>query len=59
MPHHNLKVVEIVGYRGRINAVEHVMYLIDNAIALEKIVIDPIQRWAYHHTGAGKSLDAQ
>ncbi|KAK9920324.1 hypothetical protein M0R45_028879 [Rubus argutus] len=48
-PHHNLNYL---------NAVENVNYLIhNNAIALEKIVIDPIQRWAYHHNGARKSLD--
>ncbi|XP_008227423.1 PREDICTED: F-box/FBD/LRR-repeat protein At5g22700-like isoform X2 [Prunus mume] len=46
-PHPNLKVAEIVGYRAEICVVEHVMYLIKNAIALEKLVIDPVRRWEY------------
>lgn len=54
-PHHNLKVVEVVGYRGRTNAVEHVMYLIENAVGLERIVIDPVQHWTHHHTGADRT----
>ncbi|PQQ14451.1 putative FBD-associated F-box protein [Prunus yedoensis var. nudiflora] len=44
-PHHSLKVVEIVGYRARASAVEHIMFLIKSAVALEKIVIDPLRRW--------------
>ncbi|KAK9928666.1 hypothetical protein M0R45_025790 [Rubus argutus] len=44
-PHHHLKVVEIVGYRGRKGDVQRVMYLVKNALALEKIVIDPVPRW--------------
>nr|XP_011458546.1 PREDICTED: putative F-box/FBD/LRR-repeat protein At3g59240 [Fragaria vesca subsp. vesca] len=44
-PHHSLKVVEIMGYRGYQCAVEHVLYLIVNAVALEKIIIDPVRRW--------------
>ncbi|KAL6288953.1 hypothetical protein ACE6H2_006463 [Prunus campanulata] len=46
-PHHYLKVVEIVGYRGRRLAVAQVMHLIKSAVALEKIVIDPVRRWLY------------
>lgn len=44
-PHGYLKVVEIVGYRGRKGDVQHVMYLVKNALALERIVIDPVRRW--------------
>ncbi|PQM33011.1 hypothetical protein Pyn_31492 [Prunus yedoensis var. nudiflora] len=55
-PHHNLKIVEIVGYRGRINAVEHVMYLIENVVALDKLVIDPVTRWCYHPTGINRDI---
>ncbi|XP_008236184.1 PREDICTED: putative FBD-associated F-box protein At5g56700 isoform X1 [Prunus mume] len=46
-PHHYLKVVEIVGYRARASAVDHILFLIKSATALEKIVIDPLRRWAY------------
>lgn len=34
--HHNLKIVGIVAHRNRINAVEHVMYLINNVVALRE-----------------------
>ncbi|PQQ20711.1 hypothetical protein Pyn_26307 [Prunus yedoensis var. nudiflora] len=54
--HHNLKIVEIVGYRGRINVVEHVMYLIENVVALEKLVIDPLTHWCYHPTGINRDI---
>ncbi|KAA8534056.1 hypothetical protein F0562_031573 [Nyssa sinensis] len=40
-PHQYLKLVEMVGYYGRISDVELAMYFIENAIALQKIVIDP------------------
>ncbi|KAL6281874.1 hypothetical protein ACE6H2_012810 [Prunus campanulata] len=46
-PHPNLKVVEIVGYRADICVVKQVMYLMKNATALEKLVIDPVRRWEY------------
>ncbi|XP_016647908.1 PREDICTED: uncharacterized protein LOC107880546 [Prunus mume] len=46
-PHPYLRVVEIVGYRGRRLAVTQVMHLIKSAVALEKIVIDPVRRWLY------------
>ncbi|XP_061999254.1 probable disease resistance protein At5g66900 [Rosa rugosa] len=51
-PHHCLKVVEIIGYRGRPHIVEYVMDLVENAVALEKIVIDPIEpeNWSCYHT---------
>jgi hypothetical protein len=39
--HKYLKVVEIAGYSGRICELEFVTYLIKNAVALEKILIDP------------------
>ncbi|CAL9031154.1 unnamed protein product [Prunus brigantina] len=50
-PHHYLKVVEVLKYRGRRNIVEHVMFLIENAFALEKLVIDPTNRDC-HHSGS-------
>lgn len=40
-PHKYLKLVEIVGYYGRSSDDEFVMYLIKNAVALKRIVIDP------------------
>lgn len=45
--HPNLKVVEVVGYRAHPRVGEHVMHLIKNVAALEKIVIDPVRRWWY------------
>ncbi|KAI5315663.1 hypothetical protein L3X38_044839 [Prunus dulcis] len=46
-PHHCLKVVEIIGYRGRESAVKHVLYLIKSLVAPEKIIIDPVQLFEY------------
>ncbi|XP_062006521.1 uncharacterized protein LOC133723647 [Rosa rugosa] len=43
--HHFLKVVEIIGYRGRADT--HVMFITRNAVSLEKIVIDPVRRWLF------------
>lgn len=40
-PHQHLKLVEIVGYYGRTSDDEIAMYFIENAVALQKIVIDP------------------
>jgi hypothetical protein len=52
--HHCLKVVEIEGYRGQTHIVEYVMDLIESAVALEKIVIDPMQPndWFCNHHAA-------
>ncbi|XP_004307296.1 PREDICTED: putative FBD-associated F-box protein At5g56700 isoform X2 [Fragaria vesca subsp. vesca] len=41
--HHKLKDVEIIGYRGITCAIQHVNYLIENAVALKKLVINPMQ----------------
>lgn len=41
--HHKLKDVEIIGYRGITCAIQHVNYLIENAVALKKLVINPVQ----------------
>ncbi|KAI3783513.1 hypothetical protein L1987_42597 [Smallanthus sonchifolius] len=40
-PLKNLKLFKILGYYGRISDFELAAYVIDNAVALEKIVIDP------------------
>ncbi|BBH03239.1 Protein with RNI-like/FBD-like domains [Prunus dulcis] len=51
-PHHYIKVVEVFGYCGRTNAVEHVMFLMENVVALEKLVIVPYWSWDCHHSGS-------
>ncbi|CAL9029679.1 unnamed protein product [Prunus brigantina] len=51
-PHHYIKVVEVLGYCGRTNAVEHVMFLMENVVALEKLVIVPYWLWDCHHSGS-------
>ncbi|GJR30152.1 putative reverse transcriptase domain-containing protein [Tanacetum coccineum] len=40
--HERLKLLEIGGYFGRISDLELAVYVIDNAPALKKIVIDPV-----------------
>ncbi|GFP93265.1 F-box/FBD/LRR-repeat protein at5g53840 [Phtheirospermum japonicum] len=40
-PHQHLKMVKFSGYYGRASDVELVMYLVDNCVVLEKIIIDP------------------
>ncbi|XP_050383071.1 F-box/FBD/LRR-repeat protein At4g26340-like [Argentina anserina] len=45
-PHHELRVIEVVGYRARRFAAKHVMLLLKNAVALEKLVIDPVRHWS-------------
>ncbi|KAM5561683.1 hypothetical protein ABKV19_022339 [Rosa sericea] len=50
-PHHELKVIEIVGYRARRFAAKHVILLLKNAVALEKLVIDPVR-----HRSRGPSM---
>ena len=37
----SIKVVEILGYSGSNRDVEFVIYIIKNAVSLEKLVIDP------------------
>ncbi|KAI7741284.1 hypothetical protein M8C21_021612 [Ambrosia artemisiifolia] len=39
--HEHLKLLEIIGYYGRISDLELAVYAIDHAAALKKIVIDP------------------
>ncbi|OMO82692.1 hypothetical protein COLO4_22884 [Corchorus olitorius] len=40
-PHQHLKVVELAGYYGRVSDVDFAMYLIKNAVALERMIIIP------------------
>ncbi|PRQ16460.1 putative F-box domain, leucine-rich repeat domain, L domain-containing protein [Rosa chinensis] len=54
--HHNLKVVQVVGYRARKIIATCVNYLIENVLSLEKIVIDP-RRPGFHYTGMGKRIE--
>lgn len=51
-PHHYIKVVEVLGYSERTNAVEHVMFLMENVVALEKLVVVPKRSWDWHHSGS-------
>ncbi|CAK9183665.1 unnamed protein product [Ilex paraguariensis] len=39
--HQNLEEVEVFGYYGRKSELELVIYLLENAVALKKIIIDP------------------
>ncbi|KAL6130393.1 hypothetical protein ACLB2K_068772 [Fragaria x ananassa] len=41
--HHKLKDVQIIGYRGITCAIQHVNYLIENAVALKKLLIILVQ----------------
>lgn len=43
-----LKVIELRGYCGRTSDVELLMYFVENAAALEKIVIDPRSQLPAH-----------
>lgn len=43
-PHKNLKTLEILGYYGRVSDFELVLYAIENAAGLKKILIDPRHR---------------
>ena len=40
-PLQHLKVVELLGYYGRRSELELVEYFLENAIVLEKLIIDP------------------
>ncbi|XP_020420250.1 uncharacterized protein LOC18776706 [Prunus persica] len=51
-PHHYIKVVEVLGYCDRTNALEHVTFLMENVVALEKLVIVPYWSWDCHHSGS-------
>ncbi|KAM1811682.1 hypothetical protein ACFX12_028289 [Malus domestica] len=46
-PHNYLKVVEIVGYRAHACVIQHVMFLMESIVELEKIVIDPVRHWCW------------
>ncbi|XP_038696480.1 F-box/LRR-repeat protein At3g58900-like isoform X2 [Tripterygium wilfordii] len=54
-PHQCLKVVEIIGFQGCTIDNEFAAYLVENAVMLEKIIIDPRQPlllgtpWEYDH----------
>ncbi|KAH0660946.1 hypothetical protein KY289_029694 [Solanum tuberosum] len=41
-PLHHLKVLKLYGYYGRTSELELVRYFLENAIVLEKILVDPI-----------------
>lgn len=56
-PHQCLKAVKLCGFVGYANEIELAMYLIENAMELEKIIIEPNKEklpfWATH---ASKNL---
>ncbi|KAH0681220.1 hypothetical protein KY284_022305 [Solanum tuberosum] len=41
-PLHHLKVLKLYGYYGRTSELELVRYFLENAIVLEKILVDPL-----------------
>ncbi|XP_018623283.1 F-box/LRR-repeat protein At3g26922-like isoform X2 [Nicotiana tomentosiformis] len=47
-PLHHLKVLRLSGYYGRTSDVELVRYFLENAIALEKIIVDPRAQDVYY-----------
>ncbi|KAF8393760.1 hypothetical protein HHK36_019958 [Tetracentron sinense] len=44
-PHNQLKEIEFSGFLGNQNEIELAIYLLDNAIALERMVIDPLRKF--------------
>lgn len=48
--HFELKEVEICGFRGRTNELELALYLLDNAISLQRMILTPRRR-LYHGSG--------
>ncbi|XP_055835695.1 uncharacterized protein LOC129904179 [Solanum dulcamara] len=53
-PLHHLKVVRLYGYYGRTSELELVRYFLENAIALEKIIVDPLELCDFHIMGEPK-----
>nr|XP_009803120.1 PREDICTED: uncharacterized protein LOC104248545 isoform X2 [Nicotiana sylvestris] len=47
-PLHHLKVLRLSGYYGRTSEVELVRYFLENAIALQKIIVDPRPQHVYY-----------
>lgn len=47
-PHNYVKVLEILGYHPRPCVDQHVKFLIENLVGLEKIIVDPVVRhWCW------------
>lgn len=53
-PLQHLKVVEIHGYYGRTSEDELIEYILENAMALERIIVDP--RCHYHCIFQGRVI---
>nr|XP_016453292.1 PREDICTED: FBD-associated F-box protein At5g38590-like isoform X2 [Nicotiana tabacum] len=48
-PLHHLKVLRLSGYYGRTSEVELVRYFLENAMLLEKIIVDPCSQNVHRH----------
>lgn len=46
-PHHHLKVVELYGCADNANELELIMYFLENAVYLEKIMINTRRQWTF------------
>ncbi|EYU38949.1 hypothetical protein MIMGU_mgv1a024102mg [Erythranthe guttata] len=55
-PHEHLKVVKFCGYYGRSSDAELVGYILDNCMALEKLVIDPRYPFFFRRTPSDTEL---
>ncbi|CAH9115434.1 unnamed protein product [Cuscuta epithymum] len=48
-PHQHLKVFQYLGYYGRCSDMEVVMFILENCVGLQQIIIDPSVPLAYLH----------
>ncbi|CAH9072555.1 unnamed protein product [Cuscuta europaea] len=49
-PHQHLKVFQYLGYYGRCSDMEVVMFILENCVGLQQIIIDPAMPLEWLHT---------